>query len=474
MVAEGAPTMTRRSLACLCTGVLAFAVLLVAPAYGEEPAIDKVLYPFDNAGPEWTWVLADFFGLYLPLVYLVACAVRWRSDRAAAKTVAIVVLVVHGLFQLFLIPHQIERFRGRVTVGTVIQSQHDERWVHGRRRDRGYIESWNQLVVHCVAKGGVFDTYEAVDVDIHVGEHMPIYYVPGWGAGWAMAGDRPTLSWPVARGAFALLVGMLEALFAFAFLLSPPWEDATRPRRPERKHQLTLGSTGYENLSSLVEAVKLELGFSSTGTTFMETRFQGAVGPDVRRACIDFYGARENPGEPTRTFARFTVSGQNLPSARIVEGERSPLVLPRTPQAAREAFQRGGARARWLVEEILEQTACLELERDRVVATVPIARLELDRYRSLIERMSELAGCLERRLVTLQRLGISVLALPGVSAAARCAYCHADVTGQEPDLVSCAGCRTVLHEACWKDCIDDAGRCPLLGCESTSVARGST
>ncbi|MEZ0229225.1 MAG: RING finger protein [Planctomycetota bacterium] len=64
-------------------------------------------------------------------------------------------------------------------------------------------------------------------------------------------------------------------------------------------------------------------------------------------------------------------------------------------------------------------------------------------------------------------LGGERLALAGSEGKARCAYCHEDVTGAEPDLVACEHCHTVLHA----DCYDELGRCPILGCTGTKPER---
>ncbi|MBI3724340.1 hypothetical protein HY251_10370, partial [bacterium] len=52
----------------------------------------------------------------------------------------------------------------------------------------------------------------------------------------------------------------------------------------------------------------------------------------------------------------------------------------------------------------------------------------------------------------------------------RCAYCHEDVIGNEPDLIACSSCATVLHESCWSD----NGRCTVLGCAGKTPERAPT
>jgi hypothetical protein len=89
--------------------------------------------------------------------------------------------------------------------------------------------------------------------------------------------------------------------------------------------------------------------------------------------------------------------------------------------------------------------------------------------RALFERAARLARRLQRIPLEVVVLGNRTrLAFPGLSKAARCAYCHADVSGEEPDLVACETCSTIAHEACW----DELGRCPVMGCAGRSRERG--
>lgn len=72
------------------------------------------------------------------------------------------------------------------------------------------------------------------------------------------------------------------------------------------------------------------------------------------------------------------------------------------------------------------------------------------------------------------RIALPVVVVPGGRAVAptvrrqltlqprqRCPYCRDAIAGAEPaPVASCAGCETVLHEACW----EELGRCPTRGC----------
>jgi hypothetical protein len=484
---------------------MALAGLLAAPAYGQETAAAELLSPADCFGPGGTWIWADFFGIWVPLALLALCAFMWwraanADDAGDAKLSATFVLIVHGVFLLRLVPYEIHRFCGRVGWATVTGCERTREWVRDDPdTGHGHYVYRDRLTVRGGSAGEDFETVDYVStkrsVDrhgfvthlsvVHIGERLTVFYVPGLGRDFAMVGDRAMLGWPVATGMLAIMVGMVD--FFAVFCLFAPAKRAAVTRRlrrhPKREREpsqdaFTLGSVGYASRAALVDALEKRLGLRASGNTFLKTRFAGEVGPDARRACVAFdCGVTQESEEWLSGHSvRFEVGGRNLPDARIVRGTHAPKVLPRTPHAAREAFERGGARARTLVQEILErfETPYLQLEPDKVVATVPIARLEPDHYRDLLDLLAELAGCLERRIVQLHRLGTDALALPGASAVGRCSYCHADVTGHELDLVSCARCRTVLHEACWKDCLGHIGHCPLLGCDSTSVARGPT
>jgi hypothetical protein len=490
--------MTRRSLARLCTGAVALALLLVAPAYGQETAAPEVIYPVDNFGPGTTWLCADFFGLMVPALLLALCGIMWwratnAQDAETARFSAKMILVVHGVFLLRLLPYEMERFCGHVGWATVTGCEPTRERVRARENMPGFWVYKNRLTVRGGSAGDDFETVDYVQAErsvdkkgvvtypsaVHVGSRLTVYYVPGLGREFAAIGDRATLSFPVATIMLALMVGMADFFALFALFATAGDEvEAKRPRRHHKAGHFYLGSHGYVSPGRMTDALEPRLGLQASGSTFLTTRFDGVVGPDARRACVDFTADAMTKGTRSGSgyWVRFEVGGKNLPDARIVRGAHAPKVLPRTPHAARDAFERGGARARALVQEILEdfETPWLQLEPDKLVAAVPIERLEPDQYRDLLDRLAELAGRLERRAVTLHHLKIEALALPGTSAVGRCSYCHADVTGHEPELVSCARCRTVLHEACWKDCVDHVGHCPLLGCDSTSVERGPT
>ncbi len=130
-------------------------------------------------------------------------------------------------------------------------------------------------------------------------------------------------------------------------------------------------------------------------------------------------------------------------------------------------FRLEGARiereARQALAEIFDEFRASKIEcRDgQLTATVPQEQLpRAGRYTFLLRIMATAAGALERVPLEVKILGGERHALASERGAARCSYCHGELTGREPDLVACGSCSTVLHEGCWAE----LRRCPVLGC----------
>jgi hypothetical protein len=100
-------------------------------------------------------------------------------------------------------------------------------------------------------------------------------------------------------------------------------------------------------------------------------------------------------------------------------------------------------------------------------AHVPLTELELADYPRLLVLLDRIVRAFEPVSIPVKVLGGERRALADASGATRCSYCHDHVTGAEPDLIACAACGTVLHEACW----NEHGRCPLLGCPGAKPER---
>jgi hypothetical protein len=103
----------------------------------------------------------------------------------------------------------------------------------------------------------------------------------------------------------------------------------------------------------------------------------------------------------------------------------------------------------------------------RSVLRARVPRLDPKRAPELFAKLGELASFLEGVPLHVVTLGAERRAEKGASGSPRCAWCHADITGSEPDLVACEKCATVLHEACWAE----QGGCPVMGCAGKTAER---
>lgn len=103
----------------------------------------------------------------------------------------------------------------------------------------------------------------------------------------------------------------------------------------------------------------------------------------------------------------------------------------------------------------------------RGVLHARVQRLDPKNAAALLARLDELAKVLEGVPLHVVTLGGERRAERNASGSPRCAWCHADITGSEPDLVACEKCATVLHESCWAE----QGGCPVMGCASKTAER---
>lgn len=103
----------------------------------------------------------------------------------------------------------------------------------------------------------------------------------------------------------------------------------------------------------------------------------------------------------------------------------------------------------------------LELGRGGVVLTAQAGPLFLDAYGQLLARLARIARDFERSCVTVRLLGVER------HEHARCGYCHADVSDEDPRLVACDRCSTVVHDECWAE----LERCPVAGCTGGAPRR---
>lgn len=95
----------------------------------------------------------------------------------------------------------------------------------------------------------------------------------------------------------------------------------------------------------------------------------------------------------------------------------------------------------------------------------PAVPLQL--YKDLVQHLGKVAADFDRTSLKIHVLDGERRVLSDAAGKARCAFCHEGVQGDEPDLVACERCQTVVHGECWTD----HGGCPLMGCGSQRAER---
>jgi hypothetical protein len=102
-----------------------------------------------------------------------------------------------------------------------------------------------------------------------------------------------------------------------------------------------------------------------------------------------------------------------------------------------------------------------------VQARLPVNDFSGMRRTIILRELEALAGALERPPLAVAVLAGEHRAATDKRGKARCPYCRDGLTGEEPDLVACRQCETVLHDECWRE----LGRCPVLGCRGRQPQR---
>jgi hypothetical protein len=110
----------------------------------------------------------------------------------------------------------------------------------------------------------------------------------------------------------------------------------------------------------------------------------------------------------------------------------------------------------------------LTLEHGELAVELPLRSVRPMQWRDVLRLLERAAAHVECKPLRVSVLEGERNALCDASGAVRCAYCREGVTGDEPDLVACDRCRTVVHDPCW----EEHGACPVLGCEGRSRERG--
>jgi hypothetical protein len=143
--------------------------------------------------------------------------------------------------------------------------------------------------------------------------------------------------------------------------------------------------------------------------------------------------------------------------------------LLRTPSPTKALKQLASDRPRRAIEALFDRFRCyrLELFKRGVRAKVRAHPLLPATRRALVAHLDRIADAFDRRAIHVTVLGGDRRAL-AVKGAARCAFCHGEVTGRELDLVACRRCATIAHDECWRE----LGHCPTLGCPGKSPERG--
>ena len=236
----------------------------------------------------------------------------------------------------------------------------------------------------------------------------------------------------------------------------------------------TIGTTHFPSAASVQESLELQLGLRriSPGArpaprTLDGVKIEGLLPHETRRASVGFFRASTGGA-----YARFKLDVD--PAIKV--SLRRPRYWNRGYVLGTDDSVRfGNALAR---EPGLKSAidGALALGVDHLLAwngelraDVPLEKLEPAQYPELLSLLERIVGSFDPIAIRVKVLGDRELrALKGAHGEPRCSYCHDHVTGAEPDLVACASCNTVLHDACWHD----LGRCPVLGCSGSVPERG--
>jgi hypothetical protein len=231
-----------------------------------------------------------------------------------------------------------------------------------------------------------------------------------------------------------------------------------------------LGSWPYARHADLVADLKRRLGEDRTfviarggGRRLDQIRFATRLETPRREVSLSFFNTLSMRGRTPyvrielQVDTKVRVKLQPGKSLALSDGVRVRQFFSKQPELEkliRSAFNS------YAVDSLL-------IWDGKLTATVPLSRLSPDDYPRLLARLHVIATAFEPLALKVRVLGGERRALKGESGGFRCAYCHDGITGEEPDLVACERCQTILHEGCWKD----LGHCPVLGCEGRAPER---
>lgn len=253
-----------------------------------------------------------------------------------------------------------------------------------------------------------------------------------------------------------------------------------------------LGGRRFESLAELSGAVSEIVGLPAereAGAWFRsldELSFAGSL-RGGRRAKVDFF--TESVGSSTVTYVRFFVEVVGAPRLAIQQeslahklGKLVGLVreveigVPGfdgryllEAEEARPAKLLLSEQMRGLIDDAFERAKprAVRFQPTGIVVEASASSLDPDMYPAVLSTLLRCASLIDAKRVRVRVLGGTRRLVVGPRGAPRCAYCRADVTGEEPDLVACERCTTVVHAACW----DEHGRCPIYGCEGRTPER---
>lgn len=253
-----------------------------------------------------------------------------------------------------------------------------------------------------------------------------------------------------------------------------------------------LGGRRFRSLRELSAQVSTILGLPperEAGAWYRgldELSFAGPL-PGGRLAKVDFFS--ETVGSSTTTYVRFFVEVGGAPGLSI-RREWFTHKLGKLVGLVREVeigvpefdgrYLLENARAeptkkllseamRAVIDEAFEQAKprAVHFHPYGIVVEVAASSLEPEKYPAVLTTLLRAAALVDAKRVQVRVLGGTRRLVLGPRGTTRCAYCRADVTGDEPDLVACERCTTVVHDACW----DEHGRCPIFGCDGRSPER---
>ncbi len=109
----------------------------------------------------------------------------------------------------------------------------------------------------------------------------------------------------------------------------------------------------------------------------------------------------------------------------------------------------------------------LRFEDRDIVVIAPTKAIEARDYGKVLEALAKLSSLLDSQPLKVSVLGGVRRGHVDEKGKIRCPYCRENITGDEPDLVACEKCKSVVHDECWHE----HDGCPLLGCEGGAVER---